>query len=269
MKLTLLMVLLVMVSSPGYTQGQKRQHNKSDSVKAKTNNLTIKESNTKPDVSGGQKSYDSKDSHRAADENSNGGTPNSDNGTPNAGSDNTGIGTPDVTDGIMQDSIDAVIKSEIIKELTIQAKDSQRVRHGISEIMILTLGIILFIFSIIMYYRSVNLLNEVKRVTKGTSPNQHFALIGPIILIASIWIFFWWMEKQGIIFYLASFCLTASTLPYLLGSLNFTNSIFALRRSENESPLLSSESIASLIFSLVAFAANILKIVSFLHESKN
>ncbi len=165
-----------------------------------------------------------------------------------------------VSPGVLNGSPDYFRSSISIRE-----SDKLRVNKLVSDLMKFTLSLVLFFYSIIMYYRSIRLLYEVKN--KKSNHLEHWIIL-PLLCIAAIWWYFWLQESQGLILLLTSFCLVASTLPYLMASLNFTNSIYAIRKSENDSPFLSSESLASLIFSLVAFTANIFKIILFINEGK-
>ncbi len=157
--------------------------------------------------------------------------------------------------------------TEIIKILTIKEADQARMNMLVGDLMKFTLSIILFFFSMIMYSRSRHLLQEVKNTTSPYKFYKDWTLL-PIVIIGTIWGLYFNLEQQGLILLLTSFFLISSTLPFLLASLNFTNAIHAIRKNEENSKLLTSESFASLIFSLVGFIANIFKIIVFINHGK-
>lgn len=177
----------------------------------------------------------------------------------------TGPGTPAGTDNTGNITFSLDSKNKIIETLIIKEKDKSRVNKWVSELMKFTLSLVLFFYSLIMYFRSVRLLNEVRNLESNYS--EHW-IWSSTIVIGVLWFFFWQLEHQGLLLLLSSYCLVSSILPFLLASLNFTNSIYAIRKSEIDAPLLSSESLASLIFSLVAFTANIFKIIVFINDGK-
>lgn len=191
---------------------------------------------------------------------SGGGTPND--STPMAGSDpyfSTGSGNPEFRTDPASDH------GSMTRILMVREKDREKIHQWTGELMKFSLSAVLFFFSLVMYYRSVRLLRE----ARSQSPSQH-PLAGswiwlPVLALAVTWYLMWRMEGQGLILFLSSFFLTASTLPFLVASLNFTHSIYVMRKSGTATPGLSAESLASLIFSLVGFAANILKIISFVY----